>query len=171
MGKSLEEYAAQHPQQEPERERQTIAATARTYKDQQQERETVNRLKEIIAQQIEGGSAPQYPLYTALQVIGILTHDEPWTKTQRAALDGVYADLEQQSLLTDTAAEAAHRLDEMQVKYTEKMWKQLQTQLKGCFRLEKALLEARQAVMTVNPTVNPDVIELTKGKRETQDGD
>ena len=63
MGKTLEEYAAQHPQQEPERERQAIADTARSYQDRQQEREAVEQLKASIAQQMQEGNAPQYILY------------------------------------------------------------------------------------------------------------
>jgi hypothetical protein len=38
MGKSLAEYAAQNPMQEPERERQAIEETARSYREQMQER-------------------------------------------------------------------------------------------------------------------------------------
>lgn len=151
MGKSLAEYAAQHPQQEPERERQAIAETARSYQDRQQEREQVEQLKASIAQQIQEGNAPQYILYTALQAIGILTHDEEWAQAGKQTLDSVYADLAQQSLLTDNAAIAAQRLDAMRAAYNEKLRRQLKTQLNGYRRIEKALQEALQAVNALEP--------------------
>ena len=157
MGKTLEEYAAQHPQQEPERERQAIADTARSYQDRQQERETVEQLKASIAQQMQEGNAPQYILYTALRAIGILTHDEEWTAAQTQTLDSVYADLAQQSLLTDNAAIAAARLDTMQAQYNEKLRRQLKTQLNGYRRIEKALQDALQAVNALEPQ-EPDAL-------------
>lgn len=150
MGKSLEEYAAQHPQQEPERERQAIAETARSYQDRQQERETVEQLKTSIAQQLQEGNAPETILYTALRAIGILTHDEAWTEAQQQALDSIYADLAQQSLLTDNAAIAAARLEAMQTQYNEKLRRQLTTQLTGYRRIERALREALQAVNAID---------------------
>ncbi len=151
MGKSLAEYAAQHPQQEPERERQAIAETARSYQDRQQEREAVEQLKASIAQQLQEGNAPQYILYAALRAIGILTHDTEWAEAQKRILDSIYADLAQQSLLTDDAAIAAARLDAMQTQYNDKLRRQLTTQLNGYRRIEKALQEALQAVNALEP--------------------
>ncbi len=43
MGKSLAEYAAQNPMQEPERERQAIEETARSYREQILPRSKSNR--------------------------------------------------------------------------------------------------------------------------------
>ncbi len=151
MGKSLAEYAAQHPQQEPKRERQAIAETARSYQDRQQEREAVEQLKASIAQQLQEGNAPQYILYAALRAIGILTHDTEWAEAQKRILDSIYADLAQQSLLTDDAAIAAARLDAMQTQYNDKLRRQLTTQLNGYRRIEKALQEALQAVNVLEP--------------------
>lgn len=151
MGTSLADYAAQHPQPEPERERQTVAETARSYQDAQQERETVEQLKQSIAQQIQEGNAPQYILYTALRAIGILTHDETWEQAQRQTLDSIYADLAQQSLLADDAAIAAQRLDTMQAQYRDRLRRQLRTQLNGYRRIERALQEALQAADALDP--------------------
>lgn len=151
MGKSLAEYAAQHPQQEPDRERQAIADTAQSYRERQQEREQAEQLKASIAQQLQEGNAPQYILYTAIKAIGLLTHDEEWTEAQNQALDSIYEDLAQQSLLTDNAAIAAQRLDTMKKQYNDKMRRQLTTQLNGYRRLEKALQEALQAVNALDP--------------------
>lgn len=157
MGKSLEEYAKQHPQQEPEQERQAIASTAKTYRERQQERETVDQLKASIMQQLEQGNEPQFILYTALKAIGLLTHDEQWAEAGQKTLDNVYADLAQQSFLTDNAAIAAARLDTMQTAYNEKLRRQLKSQLNGYRRIEKALQEALQAVNALEPQ-EPDIL-------------
>lgn len=145
-GKTLEEYAAQHPQTEPERERQAIAGTARRFREQMQERETVDQLKESILQQLEQGNAPELILYTALRAIGLLTHDDQWTEAGQKSLDAVYSDLAQQSLLTDNAAIAAHRLETMQTAYNEKMRRQITRSLTEYRRIERALQEALQAI-------------------------
>ena len=142
MAKSLAEYAAEHPQREPEREREA----ARVYRDLQEERETIAQIKTSITQQLEQGAAPQYILYSALRAIGILTHDNEWAEAGQQALDKVYSDLAQQSFLTDNAAIAAQRLEEMQAGYNDKMRQQLTRQLKGYRKIERALQEALQAV-------------------------
>ena len=136
---NLAEYAAKHPQDEPQQE------TARSYHDRQQERERVEQIKESIAHQLKAGNAPQYILYPALEAIGILTHDPEWTQAGQKALDTVYDDLAQQSMLTDTAAVAARRLDTMQQQYNDRLRRQLRSQLNGYRRIEKALQDALQA--------------------------
>jgi len=151
MGTTLAEYAAQHPQPEPERERQAIDETARSYREQMQEREQVEGLKASILQQLEQGNAPETILYTALRAIGILSHDAAWTEAAKQTLDSVYADLAQQSFLTDNAAIAAHRLEQMQVEYNDKLRRQLTRNLNGYRRIEKALQEALQAVNDIEP--------------------
>lgn len=151
MAKTLAEYAAQYPQQEPERERQSARETARSYREQMQEREQVEGLKASILQQLEQGNAPETILYTALRAIGILTHDAEWTEAGEKTLESGYADLAQQSLLTDNAAIAAQRLDTMQAEYNEKLRRQLQRNLNGYRRIEKALTEALQAVDALEP--------------------
>ena len=151
MAKSLEEYAAQHPQQEPERARQSIQEAAKTYQDRQQERERIEQLKASIMRQLEQGNAPQYILYTAIKAIGLLTQDAAWTEAAQETLDSVYADLAQQSFLTDNAAIAAQRLETMQTDYNDKLRRQLTRQLNGYRRIEKALQEALQAVNAIEP--------------------
>lgn len=151
MAKSLEEYAAQHPQQEPERERQSIQEAAKTYQDRRQERERIEQLKASIMRQLEQGNAPQYILYTAIKAIGLLTQDAAWTEAAQKTLDSVYADLAQQSFLTDNAAIAAQRLETMQTDYNDKLRRQLTRQLNGYRRIEKALQEALQAVNAIEP--------------------
>lgn len=151
MKMSLEEYAERNPAQEPERERQAIEETARSYEDRQQERAEVDRLKGSITNQLEQGNAPQYILYTAIQAIGILTHDEQWAEAGKQSLDNVYADLAQESFLVDNVAVAAHRLEEMKTAYNEKLRRQLTRDINGYRRIEKALQEALQAVNDLDP--------------------
>lgn len=154
MGISLADYAAQHPQQEPQEQQ---AAASRSYHDAQQERAEVEQLKESIAQQLQAGTAPEYILYPALKAIGILTLDSAWTEATTKALESVYADLAQQSLLVDAATVAAHRLEAMQAQYKDKARRQLTAQLNGCLRLEKTLQEALRAVDALEP--QPEQLE------------
>ena len=102
-------------------------------------------------QQLEQGNAPETILYTALRAIGLLTHDAEWTEAGKQTLDRVYADLAQQSFLTDNAAIAAHRLEQMQNDYNDKLRRQLTRNLNGYRRIEKALQEALQAVNALEP--------------------
>ena len=151
MGKTLEEYAALHQQQEPAQERQAIIETSRSYSDIQQERDRVEKLKTSISQQLQAGNAPEYILYSALQAIGILTHDSAWTEAGIQILDRVYDDLAQQSLLNDNAAIAAQRLDALQSQYNDRLRRQLHRSINGYRRVEKALQEALQAVNDLDP--------------------
>lgn len=143
MGKSLAEYAAQNPMPEPQR---IEAAAAQTYHDRQQQAAQIGKYKELMLKQMQGGTEPETTLYTAITAIGILTDDSEWTEAAHGALNSVYADLAQQSLLTDTAAEAAHRLEQMQADYNDKLRRQLTRQINGYKRIERALTEALQAV-------------------------
>lgn len=151
MGMTLEEYAALHPMPEPPQE---AAATTggRSYADALAEREKVAQLKDSITHQLEAGNAPQTILYTAIRAIGLLTHDAPWSEAAERALDSVYSDLAQQSLLTDTAAAATARLDEMREQYAGKMQRQIKAQLNACKRLTAALQEAQAAANALQPS-------------------
>ena len=137
---TLEEYARLHPkaQEEPETERRA----RQVYEDRQQEREEVIRLKQAITRQLEEGTEPQFILFTAMKAIGVMTHDKAWVENGKRILDSIYADLAQQSFLTDTAAIEAQRLDDMQADYREKLKKQLNRNLNGCGKIERALREA-----------------------------
>ena len=148
MGKTLAEYAAQNPMPEPGR---MEAAPAQTYHERQQAAEQIARYKALILKQLESGTGPETTLYTALTAIGLATGDEEWTEAAHGALNSVYADLAQQSLLEDNAAEAAHRLEAMQADYNDKLRRQLTRQLNGYKRIERALQEALQAVDAIDP--------------------
>jgi chaperonin cofactor prefoldin len=150
MGISLEEYAALHPTEKPEIMPE-IEEAAKTYRERQQEREEVEILKQSISRQLEQGNAPQYILYTAIKAIGILTNDARWTERGHNALNDVYEDLAQESFIVDNAAIAAQRLDDMEKKYNAKLKKQLQTQLNGYRKIEKAITEALKAVNELSP--------------------
>lgn len=146
MGTSLEEYAAQHPL--PDLERATLDA-GRSYREYLDDQNQARQLMGRIQNQLEQGTPPQYILYTAIKAIGLLTHDAEWAEAAAASLDGVYADLMQQSMLQDNEAAAAHRLEQMQADHNDKTRKQLQRSLNGYLRIEKALREALQEIDTI----------------------
>lgn len=151
MGKSLAEYAAQNPQQEPPREREAMHQTAETIKDRQEAQERAAQLMQSIQTQLEQGNAPQTILYTAIQTIGILSHDAEWAAAAETSLDTVYADLAQQSLLVNEATIAAQRLEQMQEDYNGKLRRQLTRQLSGYQRIAKGLNEALDALNQIDP--------------------
>lgn len=150
---NLEEYAAQHPQQKPT---QGPAETAQTYHDRLEERAQIDKLKLSISRQLKEGNEPQYILYTAIKAIGILTKDPEWFAEGEAALDAVYADIAQESLLTDRAAIAAQRLDAMQGDYNRKLRAQAQRQLAGYKKIEGALKEVLRALNELENGAEPD---------------
>lgn len=148
MGFSLEEYAARHPQAAPAAvEAQAAATAAQTYRERLEEQTEIERLKAAISRGLEQGSAPQFILYAALQAIGLLTHDKQWEQASCRQLDICYAGLEQQTLLANTAAADAERLEQMQAKYLDKIRKQLQGNLSSCKKLEQ---ELQKALATAN---------------------
>ena len=153
MGKSLEEYAAQNPRQEPA---EGPAGTARTYRDRLEEHAQIERLKASITRQLEDGSEPQYILYTAIRAIGLLTQDQAWAEAREADLDAVYSDIAQESLLTDRTTLAAQRLEDMQGEYTRKLRAQTQRQLSGYRKIETALKEVLRALNELDGTGDPD---------------
>lgn len=154
MAKSLSEYAAANPQEMPaaEREQMQLAAEIRTtQQERKQERAHIDRLKASILAQLQQGNAPQYILYSALEAIGLLTNDAEWTQQGKQCLDNVYADLMQQSILTDNAAIAAARIEQMQATYNERLRRQLETQLKGYQKIAKGLNDAIAALDEIDP--------------------
>lgn len=144
MATSLEEYARQHPQQAPEE--QPAAETMGSYLQEIKDKEAVEQLKAGMLQQLENGNEPQFVLYTAIKAIGILTHDKEFAEAGKRALDAVYGDLAQQSLLTDNAAIAMQRLEERRAEYNEKMRRELNRNLAGYRRLEQALKDALKTI-------------------------
>ena len=131
MGISLDEYATLYGKAEPENAPQSMIDAAESYNRQQEAQKTVEQLKTSIAQQLESGSAPEFILSTAIRAIGILTNDAEWADRQQGALDAVYGDLSQLSLVVDNAATAMQRLDEKRRKYCEKHYK-------SCLKVKKA---------------------------------
>ena len=151
MGISLAEYAAQHPQEEPAQQ----AVPTRTYREAAQDRETVEQIKAGISQQLAQGNAPQYILYSALRAIGILTQDQAWAEAGIAALDSVYADLAQQSMLAEESSAAADRLAQMQADYCQKTRRQIRQSLTKLEKLQRALSEAERAVNALDGNPPP----------------
>jgi IS30 family transposase len=151
MGKSLAEYAAANPQQEPEQEREAMHQTSETIKDRQLEREQAAQLMQSIHTQLEQGNAPQTILYTAITTIGLLAHDKEWAESAQTSLDAIYTDIAQQSLLVSEATMATHRLSQMQEDYNAKLRMQLTRQLSGYQRIAKGLSEALDALNQFSP--------------------
>lgn len=152
MGRSLAEYAAENPRPEPVQDRRAMDETARTYIERKQELETVEELKGVIMEQLEQGNAPELILLTAVRAIGIFTHDMAWMEAAQSIIDGVYADLAQQSLLVDNATIAAQRLDKLKEEYNRKTRKKLEQSIRGYSRLEKALNAALRALSELDDT-------------------
>lgn len=153
MGKSLEQYAAENPKQLPKSEltRQRTEAEQNRQRQQaqynaDQEREQIKRLKSSILSQLESGNATHTILYSALDAIGILSHDQEWSQTGKAFLDKVYEGIEQQSLLEDTAAIEAQRIKDLQISYNNKLRRQLNQQLKGYQKISNSLNIALDAL-------------------------
>ena len=149
MAKTLAEYAAQNPQEMPpaEQEQQQNAATMKDReRERAQERQNDERLKASILAQLQQANEPQYILYTALEAIGLLTHDAEWAETGKACLDKIYDDLAQQSLLTDNAAIAEARTREMQEGYKDRLRRQLNKQLQGYHKIARGLNDALAAL-------------------------
>ena len=155
--KSLAEYAAEHPQQLPDQDREA----ARVYQDQAQAREEIGRLKASILYQLEQGNAPQYILYPALKAIGMLTNDPDFTASGIQILDSIYADLAQESLLIDELAAASERLERMQAEYNSKLERQLERSLNGYRRIEHGLTEALRAARSLQ-----EGSETTEGEQQ-----
>ena len=146
MGKSLAQYAAEHPQEmtEQEREQQQEAAAEQLSREERQER--IGQLKASILAQLEQGKDPRFIIYSAVEAIGLLTNDAQWAEAVQQCLNSLYAGLEQQSLLIDTAAIEAQRMEQMQSAYNERLRRQLQRQLAGYHKIANSLNEALTAL-------------------------
>lgn len=146
--KSLEEYAAQYQaeEMEPVQDLRVMAEISKSYEERKHEADEAQRLKESISAQLEQGLPPQNILYTAITTIGLLTHDEEWAEAGHGILEGIYSDIAQQSFLTDTAAIAEKRLNDMQAAYLDKVRRQLQRDLVSISRIGKSIRETLQVI-------------------------
>lgn len=156
MAKSLAEYAAQNPQEQPLHEQQARDA-AKGIAERREELEQAERLKASIAQQIEKGNDPQTILYTALSCIGLYSCDPGWASVTQAALDKVYADLAQLSFTIDNAQVERERLERMQEEYNRKLRGAIRKQIRGYDQISRALYAVLDAVEAIDPenTDNP----------------
>lgn len=150
MAKSLAEYAAQNPQEMPPQEA-TARQEAKTITERREEWAEAERLKESILRQIDSGTAPQTILYTALSCIGLLSADKEWQEAAQAALDTVYADLAQLSLLVDNAAQERERLQQMQTEYNTKLRAAIRQKIRGLDKVNRALYAVLDAVEEIDP--------------------
>lgn len=150
MAKSLAEYAAQNPQEMPPQEA-TARREAKSIAERREEWTEAERLKESILRQIDSGTAPQTILYTALSCIGLLTADKEWTEAAQTALDTVYADLAQLSLLVDNAEKERERLQQMQTDYNAKLRAAIRQKIRGLDKINRALFAVLDAVEEIEP--------------------
>lgn len=150
MAKSLAEYAAQNPQEEPPQEA-TAQQEAKTIAERREEWQEAERLKAIISRQIESGTDPQNILYTALSCIGLLTADKEWTEATQGALDTVYADLAQLSFIIDNAEIERERLQKMQEEYNKKLRAAIRQKIRGLDKVNRALYAVLDAVEEIDP--------------------
>lgn len=142
MGKSLSEYAEQHPQARPDLEAEKMAAQARSLDDLKHNRAQAAELQESITTQLEEGNAPELILYTAIKCIGLLTNAPEWAQAAERRLDDIFGDLMQISIAGEEKAIAAARLDEKYKTYQAKLSRQLQKQYENTRKLEQELLQA-----------------------------
>ncbi len=147
----LSEYAADHPQEQPVPEREQTAATAEIIRERQQEQAEAERLKQSIAWQLEKGEPPQAILYSAVKAIGILSHDAAWAEAAAATLDGVWADLAQQSLFINADETAAARLQDQQQAYLDKLRRQTERQQDRLRKISKGLQDILNAIDEHDP--------------------
>ena len=132
-----------------------------------QRRAALDRSKQLmqaIESQIQQGSPPQYVLYSALRLIGLLTGASEWEARQRETLDTIYKDLAQESLFADNAAIAAQRLEDQRREYVKKQRNTFTRQLKGLAKMERALNEALDALQELDDDP-PDLAEIIPPKR------
>lgn len=122
-----------------------------TMRDIAQEREQALGLMESVTEQLDKGNAPQLILYTAIKAIGLLANAPEWMEAAHGALDAVYADLEQDSFITDNAAVAAHRLEEKQHQYNEKLRRQLERDIRNYDRLVNSMRDTLVTLSSVDP--------------------
>lgn len=154
------DYARERPCTEiPEAERQAFLDLTQSETDRRQEIETrklemaeAERAKAAITRQLEQGTPPQQVLVTALRAIGIVTRDSIWAEGLIQTLEGIFPQVDQQSLLYDSATAAQEKLDAMQAAFNARTRKQLENRLKDYAKLEA---ELKAALDTLNAIENP----------------
>lgn len=147
MSYGLFDYAAENrePAELPPAETD-VRDASKIYRAQQERRESVERIKTSILQQLERGNAPELVLYSAIRAIGIATADEDFTRQASGYLDQVYGDLLQGSFLQDNVAVAAARLEELRSSYLDKLRSSIERQQRQVAKLSIALQEAGEAL-------------------------
>lgn len=143
MGKSLAEYAAQHPQQGAGDA--TEQAENKSIAERREEWNAAEKLRESLLRQITAGQEPNIILYTALECIGLYSADKEWTEAAKTALDSIYADLAQQSFIIDNAEKERERLEQLQADHRREVQNSIDRQLRKLKKIERALQDARAA--------------------------
>ncbi len=158
---SLMDYAAKHPGQETPEEKEAIEQAAHDYQQREYERGEVSRLKESILYQLEKGEKPQYVLYTALEALGLATHDIEWADKGQAMLDNVYESLQQQSFFNENERMEAEKLKETLEDFKEKTRRQMLKNINNCQRLERGFSDIIKAINSMGD--HPEENEINQG--------
>lgn len=158
MGHGLFKYAEMNQQEAPALEDQKPAEGMDRYIKRQSDIEHAKELMQSIEAQLQQGRPPQYVLYTALRVIGLLSGNTAWEARQRAQLDTIYKDLDQESLFADNAAKAEARLDEQRAQYidkTRRKLKRIESETGTIYGLVQAVLDHLDALDTGDEIESP----------------
>lgn len=143
--KTLAQYAAENPAAQPPQDQEPGKDVIARWG----EFDRAEMIKRQILRSVKAGEAPQVILYKAAECIGLYSADPNYTDQLRAELDGIYADLAQQSLLIDEAAEAAERLKEKQAEYNHKLKEDLRRRFKAAQRIESDLLDLINSIADI----------------------
>lgn len=177
MALSLREYSTLHSRELSEDENNAISANARDYDTMQQaeaeaaqaeaqasaqadERQhAADELKAGIERQLQGGNDPFVILSMAIRAIGIATDDTAWSDRQIDTLRTVYPDVEQQTLLAETAEAKAEKLREKREKYDQYARRQLKGLINGYTKLLELANDAYAAQCGITDQCEPTETE------------
>jgi hypothetical protein len=139
---TLEEYYRSHPYQgDPDREKEEAAyraEQARKAKDAAR----ADRLKEMLGAGIREATPPEFLLYTAVELLGILYDDPDWKTPLIEKLESMYGDLAQGSFLINQRAVVMDRLRTAQEEDGRKLRKALETQRRRASQMAANIQEA-----------------------------
>lgn len=112
---------------------------AKQQADAAQQRADALQLKASITEQLKAGVAPQTILLSAVELIGILTHDESFTTKAKAELEKVYEDPEQISFFQNELEKK--KLLQQQADYNGKLRRTLKRQRAAYRKLDALMAE------------------------------
>lgn len=136
---TLEEYAKAHPMDKPEGEAETMEAQAEAIQRKRDATERADELKEELLRQIKNGTPPHISLYTAIDIIGVVTNDTEWKAEAEGIFCDTYTDIHQQAALTRDVLENMRKLQEMQEAFIDAARKKYKSMRRDFERMDAAL--------------------------------